>query len=209
MPSRAVFLRTIAALLLSTTSGVANEDHLSQAVYRLPFADGTTVKVFDDFDTHQPHGRIDLYAIGGKEPYRVVAAADGRVVAIQDSYAEQQSGRAAALCHNNYVWIAHPNGEWTNYSHIAHGSVTGKAGLKVGDRVRAGQYIGDEDAIGCAMLKHVHFEVATPDPTTPIDAGGFLNDNADGKRERNPRFCGVSGGVVLKGREYRAIPCSK
>ena len=57
------------------------------------------------------------------------------------------------------------------------------------------------------MLKHVHFEVAVPDAKAPIDAGGFLNDNADGKRERNPRFCGVSGHFVMKDSEYQAGPC--
>ena len=181
-------------------------DALSQGLYRLPFADGISVEVFDDFNTHRPRGRIDLFAVAGEEPYRLVAAADGQVMAIQDSYGEQQSGRAAALCHNNYVWIAHPNGEWTNYSHLARGSVTGKAALKVGDRVKSGQYIGDEDAIGCAMLKHVHFEVATPDVKSPIDAGGFLTDNEDGKRERNPRFRAVQGEVVIKGGRYRATP---
>jgi len=179
----------------------------SLGVYRLPFSDGTTVRVFDDFGTHRPRRRVDLYAVGGQEPYRVVAAGDGRIVAIQDSYGEQQSGRAVALCHNNYVWIAHANGEWTNYSHVARGSVTHKAGLKVGDMVKAGQYIGDEDAVGCAMLKHVHFEVAVPDSKTPIDEGGFLTDNADGKRERNPRFCNVPAQFVTKGAEYRAGNC--
>jgi hypothetical protein len=49
------------------------------------------------------------------------------------------------------VWIAHPNGEWTNYSHIAHDPAK-KAGLKVGDWVKAGQYLGDEGAVGRAML---------------------------------------------------------
>src|ERR1700761_6906944 len=86
------------------------------------------------------------------EKHRVVAAAAGRIVAIQDAYGEQQSGRAAGDCHNNYVWIAHPNGEWTNYSHVAQGSVTKKAKLKVGDEVAAGAYLGDEGAVGCAML---------------------------------------------------------
>ena len=211
--SRRKYLPALATLItLSVATGlsvaVESTEPASQGSYRLPFADGTTVKVFDDFVTHRPQGRIDLYAIGGKEEhYRVVAAADGIVMAIQDSFDEQQSGRAAALCHNNFIWIAHPNGEWTNYSHVAHGSATGKAGLKVGDKVKAGQYLGDEDAIGCAMLKHVHFEVTVPDPKDPIDAGGFLNDNADGKRERNPKFCGVSGNVVVKNAEYRAGPC--
>ena len=179
----------------------------SQGLYRLPFADGTKVQVFDDFLTHRPVGRVDLFAVGGREPYRVVAAAAGRIIAIQDGYSEQQSGRAAKDCHNNYVWIAHSNGEWTNYSHLAHDTVTKKAGLKVGDAVKAGQYLGDEGAVGCAMLHHVHFEVAVADANAPIDAGGFLTDNDGGKRERNPRFCGVSGGVATKGATYRAAVC--
>lgn len=58
-----------------------------------------------------------------------------------------------------------------------------------------------------AMLKHVHFEVAIPDNKTPIDSGGFLIDNEDGKRERNPRFCGIAGGTVVKGNTYHATPC--
>jgi len=179
----------------------------SAGLYRLPFADRTMVKVFDDFITHRPRGRVDLFAVEGTKPYRVVAAAAGRIMAIQDSYSEQQSGRAAADCHNNYVWIAHPNGEWTNYSHLVHGSVTAGAGLKVGDVVKAGDYVGEEGEVGCAMLNHVHFEVAVPDNANPIDAGGFLTDNDGGKRERNPRFCGVAGETVVKNAVYRAAHC--
>jgi murein DD-endopeptidase MepM/ murein hydrolase activator NlpD len=179
----------------------------SAGLYRLPFADATTVQVFDDVRTHRPVGRVDLFAVEGRRPYRVVAAAAGRIAAIQDGYGEQQSGRAAADCHNNYVWIEHPNGEWTNYSHVARGSVTQRARLKVGDHVAAGQYIGDEGAVGCAMLEHVHFEVAVPDPAGAIDDGGFLRDNDGGKRERNPRFCGVAGATAVKDMRYRAVAC--
>jgi len=204
----------LAVMLFAGRLALAEADTLaraedSQGTYRLPFADGTVVKVFDDFGTHRPRGRMDLYAIGGTQPYRVVAAADGIVMAIQDGYNEQLSGRAAALCHNNYVWIAHSNGEWTNYSHIAFQSATKKAALKVGQAVRAGEYIGDEDAIGCAMLKHVHFEVAVADPKAPIDPGGFLTDNAESKRERNPRFCSLQNQIAIKAAEYKAAPCSE
>jgi murein DD-endopeptidase MepM/ murein hydrolase activator NlpD len=179
----------------------------SAGIYRLPYDDGTTVKVFDDFKTHQPQGRIDFFAVAGQRPIRVVAAAAGRVMAIQDGFGDQQSGRAAAQCRNNYVWIKHANGEWTNYSHVAQGSVSELAKLKVGDFVAAGAFIGHEAAVGCAMLDHVHFEVAVPDRTTPIDSGGFLQDNEGGKRERNPRFCNVPGGTVVKGAAYRATAC--
>lgn len=179
----------------------------SQGLYRLPYLDGTAVKVFDDFATHRPRGRVDLFAVGGPEPRRVVAAAPGRVMAIQDAYGEQQTGRAASECRNNYVWIAHENGEWTNYSHLAQGSVSGYAKLQVGIIVQAGTLLGIEGAVGCAMLNHVHFEVAVPDRKKPIDAGGFLNDNEGGKRERNPRFCNVPGGTAVKDATYIAAKC--
>lgn len=204
------FVIAISACSVLTAAAAPEADRAgaeSAGIYRLPFADGTNVQVFDDFSTHRPRGRVDLFATGGQQPYRVVAAAAGRIVAIQDSFSEQQSGRAAADCHNNYVWIAHPNGEWTNYSHLAHDSVTKGAKLKVGDQVAAGAYLGEEGAVGCAMLNHVHFEVAVPDSTKPIDAGGFLIKNEDGKRERNPRFCGVPSGGVKKDATYRAVPC--
>jgi murein DD-endopeptidase MepM/ murein hydrolase activator NlpD len=113
------------------------------------------------------------------------------------------TARKAADCHNNYVWIARPNGEWTNYSHLAHNSVMKKARLKVGDFVRAGTYLGDEGDVGCAMLKHVHFECAVPDREQPINSGDFLIDNAGGKRERDPQFYGVAGGTVRKNAKYR------
>lgn len=207
-----VFPAALLAALLVSSQAVGQDMRAtpqSRGIYRLPFANGTVVKVFDDFTTHRPPGRNDIYAIRGTRPYRVVAAAAGRIMAIQDGYHEQQSGRPAALCHNNYVWIEHPNGEWTNYSHLAHDSVTKKAGLRVGEEVAAGQYIGDEGDVGCAMLKHVHFEVAVPDAGHPIDSGGFLIDNDNGKRELNPRFCGVPGGNAIKGKVYVAVPCGR
>ena len=201
----------IALALLDTTlpaqTNPPQAELPSQGRYRLPYADGTNVAVFDDFRTHRPIGRVDLFAVDGEGPHRVVAAAAGTIMAIQDGYSEQQSGRAASECHNNFVWIAHANGEWTNYSHLAHNTVTGKAGLHVGDPVAAGTYLGDEGAVGCSQLSHVHFEVAVPDRDHPIDAGGFLTDNDGSRRERNPRFCGVPSGVAVKNGRYAATPC--
>lgn len=179
----------------------------SAGLYRLPYADGTSVKIFDDFRTHRPVGRTDLFAVGGTGNYRVVAAAAGTIMAIQDGFSEQQSGRAAKDCHNNYVWIRHRNGEWTNYSHLAHRSVTGIAKLRVGDRVKSGQFLGYEGAVGCAMLHHVHFEVARPAAAQAIDEGGFLIDNDAGKRNLEPRFCDAAGGSVVKDHEYVAHAC--
>lgn len=167
----------------------------SAGVYRLPYADGTSVRVFDDTRTHRPRARIDLVATGPRKPYRIVAAAAGTVMAIQDSHGERQTGRAASECRNNFVWIAHSNGEWSGYSHMAKGSVTSTAKLKVGQKVGAGQLIGIEGDVGCAMLEHLHFEVAVPASANPVDAGGFLTGNDGGRRNREPRFCGMSGAI--------------
>jgi murein DD-endopeptidase MepM/ murein hydrolase activator NlpD len=205
MMHRPALLSLACAITVAATT--ASADQPSEGRYRLPFADGTLVKVFDDAGTHRPKGRVDLFGVDGKAPYRVVAAAAGRIAAIQDGFAEQQSGRAAKDCHNNYVWIEHPNGEWTNYSHLAQGSVTGLAHRKPGDKVRAGDVLGIEGAVGCAMLDHVHFEVARPARPDAIDAGGFLRDNDEAQRERTPRFCAVPGEVVAKDHTYVAQAC--
>ena len=208
---RAVLSGLILGLFLT---GPAQADRMSatlqsKRVYRLPFADGTHVRVFADFTTHRPPGRLDMLAVGTAKTHGVVAAAAGRIVAIEDHFSKRQAGGPGVVCQQNYVWIAHPDGEWTNYSHLAYGSVTRKAGLKVGDPVKAGQYLGDEGEVGCAMFKHVHFEVAVPDLKDPIDSGGFLKDNENAKRERNPRFCGVSGRNAIEGMSYTAVPCGK
>jgi murein DD-endopeptidase MepM/ murein hydrolase activator NlpD len=195
------------AAVSTSAADQAGAQAASEGVYRLPYADGVSVKVFDDVTTHRPQGRIDLFAVGGERPYKIVAAARGRVAAIQDRYQEKQTGRAAAECRNNYIWIEHENGEWTNYSHLARGSVTEAAKLNVGDWVEAGAFIGIEGTVGCSMLDHVHFEVAVPDVEAPIDSGGFLLDNEGGKRLRNPRFCKVPEGKVVKDAVYRAVAC--
>lgn len=209
MPRRRA-LATMTAICLSLPLAAANAPAPlpdSAGVYRLPYADGTRVKIFDDTRTHRPHGRIDMTGAEGKPPYRIVAAAAGRVMAIQDGFSEQQSGRSAADCRNNFIWIAHDNGEWTNYSHLRQGSITQGARLRVGDRVQAGTYLGDEGSVGCSMLEHLHFEVAVPDAGNPVDAGGFLLDNENSKRERNVRFCNVNG-PVTKDESYLAQACS-
>lgn len=201
----ALLMTAFAPLALAASSPPAPLPD-SAGVYRLPYADRTRIKIFDDASTHRPLGRIDMTGAEGKAPYRIVAAADGTVMAIQDSYGEQQSGRAAADCRNNFIWVAHANGEWTNYSHLRRGSITQGAKLRVGDKIKAGTYLGDEGTVGCSMLEHLHFEVAVPDATSPVDTGGFLTDNDASKRERNARFCNVKGAVV-KDATYVAESC--
>jgi len=41
----------------------------------------------------------------------------------------------------------------------------------------------------------------------PIEGGGFLTDNDNGKRKLNPRFCGVAGQNAVKDQTYIAVSC--
>jgi murein DD-endopeptidase MepM/ murein hydrolase activator NlpD len=185
----------------------------SQGVYRIPYQNDTTVKVFSDFEDHDPPGKVDLYAtpVSDDASYRVVAAAAGVIRRIQDGYSATK-GKDADPCDNNYVWIEHPNGEWTKYTHMSQGSVTKNARLSVGERVSAGQFLGFEDDVGCANGTHLHFEVAELIPTTAartfsdtIDSEGFIR--LDQARNLVPRMCGVLGEEFDTNASYTARSC--
>jgi len=178
----------------------------SQGVYRIPYADGTEIKVTNDHVKHSPPGRIDMGGRGGG-PYKIVAAADGVVRHVVDGFSKRIDCKANPdePQNNNYVWIEHANGEWTKYTHMAKDSSSKKAKLRVGQTVAAGTYLGDESDVGCASGDHLHFEVGVPRATDPITAvGGFLKDNADSKRNRIPRICGIDGGRFASGSTYNA-----
>src|SRR5688572_12620970 len=158
---------TVQALALGATAHAAD---VSEGLYSIPYEAGTEVYVTNDHTDHSPQNRIDMSGTGGG-PYKIVAAASGRVRFVEDSH--NVNGGCAS---NNYVWLEHANGEWTKYSHIAHDSASVDAGLSEGDFVRAGQFLGIESDIGCASGDHLHFEVAVPDdvddPINPV--GGCI-----------------------------------
>lgn len=197
--------RTLAMLLLVVPAAAFAADP-SNGIYRIPFVDGTAMKVNQDHLTHSPTGRIDLGAAGGAP--RIAAAADGRVEGIVDTNSARQDSGDGVTCNNNYIWLSHANGEWTKYTHMKKGSISGKAGLAVGNSVKAGQYLGDYGEVGCASGPHLHFEVAVPPSAPPFfsPVGGFITGG--NARNRNPRICGTKTGFFVKGESYtaRAVP---
>jgi murein DD-endopeptidase MepM/ murein hydrolase activator NlpD len=164
----------------------------SSGFYSFPYEAGTSVHVTNDAITHTPVNRIDMSGTSGG-PYKVVAAAAGRVKYVVDNH----TGDGCA--NNNYVWIAHSNGEWTKYTHIATNSATNQAGIAVGDWVRAGQFIGIESDVGCASGDHVHFEVGVPDDLSdPIQlSGGYIKGI-----NLVPKVCGIAGQTFVAGEDY-------
>jgi murein DD-endopeptidase MepM/ murein hydrolase activator NlpD len=186
-----------------------SDPKLSVNEYRIPYVDGTKVKVSRDFYDHDPIGKTDMHGVGGG-PHRVVAARAGTIRFLEDSRSKNQHIlrwlRNTDDCFNNYVWIEHDNGEWTKYSHMKQYTTSGAAKLRVGDRVAEGQYLGDEGAVGCASPGHLHFEVVDP-PSSPTiaDPSGALA-GVDYDRRRRPRFSNLNGAPFQDGETYLVNP---
>lgn len=182
----------------------------SRGTYRLPYTNGVTINVNQDHLTHNPSKtRYDLagQSGGGGAPFPIVAAAAGTVMIIVDNNNVTCTTNGCSAF-NNYVWLRHANGEWSKYTHFLRGSVRTNAGLTVGASVVAGQYLGDEGAVGAATGVHLHFEVGVPDNTNTlaqaldIPNGGFLNGP-----NRIPLFCGVPGGILYRNNQFVAGNC--
>ena len=175
----------------------------ARGVYRVPYVNGTRVRVNGDAGSHYPPTRYDLVGMGRDDGvYRIAAAADGIVRRLVDQF--NQNRPDGNPCDNNYVWLEHPNGEWTKYTHLRQGSATA-AGLVLDGPVAAGALLGIEGDVGCAHGQHLHFEVAVPDPNLndPIDPDGFIIP--DHRRNRIPWICGIPGRQFVEGRTFTAV----
>jgi hypothetical protein len=93
--------------------------------------------------------------------------------------------------YNNYVWIEHPNGEWTKYTHFGTGTVQlpppAGFGWSEDDWIEAGEVLGLESDVGAARGGggvnpgfHLHTEVARPnnpdDDLAWSTNGGFIQN---------------------------------
>lgn len=177
----------------------------SLILYRLPYANGTDVRVAQDHLTHSEPGpgRLDLFGVGGSPHYVVVAAQSGIVQLIEDDFSDTGADPTVP---NNYVWISHAGGEWTGYFHLRKDSVD-MAGLTEGDAVNVGQAIGIESDVGSASgFEHLHFEVRVPtNPDDPLKPDSVTGDIVG--IYRIPRFCGVPGQILNKDDIHESSAC--
>lgn len=224
---------------------------LAQGTYRIPYSDGTDMTVNQDHHTHGGDGgnkdRYDLSAGVGAE---IVPAASGWIRVIvdfngnspgagdgvdingdpQDDTLEHSCGNnppentVVGSCsdYNNYVWIEHPNGEWSKYTHFGTGTVNAlgwTADLNthvVGapNWIEAGEVLGLENDIGAATnpngpAYHLHWEIARPlDPDDDLQwstLGGFFNNG----KNIVPMICDIGGNSLFdQGEDYTAAPCT-
>lgn len=193
---------------LVVTALSAQHFKFSDGLYRIAYADDTPVTVTNDIWHHDPLGKYDI--VTDVSPALIVAAAPGWVRWIEEDNTEEchPNGNGEPCCwwFNNYVVIEHPNGEWSQYTHMITGSVS-QVGITVNEWVEAGTTIGIEGSVGCSTGPHLHFEVSAPPPDTvsPFDTiGGFLNGEL-----LIPVICGIypNQPYLLENASYFASPC--
>jgi len=92
----------------------------------------------------------------------VLAVADGEIVALETSKLDDKNFDIPSLKTNplalygNYVVIKHSNNVLSMYAHLKNKS---SEALKIGDKIKKGQIIGQIGTSGSSFFPHLHFEV--------------------------------------------------
>lgn len=116
-----------------------------------------------------PMQELSSYEFFGDEIY---AAADGTVVATENSLPEQVPGKlpddaTMQMVAGNHVVVDIGGGRFAFYAHMQPGSVR----VKVGDKVKTGQVLGLLGNSGNTDTPHLHFHVM--DGPSPLVANGL------------------------------------
>ena len=99
------------------------------------------------YHVYRFHSGVDL---GGDYGAPIVAAADGVVIQVRNTWQGQNTGGSG---YGNYIIISHGDGISTLYAHLK------KTLVSVGDSVDAGDKIGLCGSTGTSTGAHLHFEV--------------------------------------------------
>ncbi|MFC4099786.1 M23 family metallopeptidase [Paenibacillus xanthanilyticus] len=96
----------------------------------------------------------------------VLAPADGVVVAVVDGIPDNEPVGQMNEAHpaGNMILIRHESGEYSMIAHFKNGSIV----VQEGDRVRAGQVIGQCGNSGNSSEAHIHFQVSPPSKAEEI-----------------------------------------
>ncbi len=142
----------------------SGETHTGYATFALDFVPAVRA------GTHEPPRGAPLarFPCYGRP---VLAPADGTVVAAAGA-ARDWPGHASGHGEGNYVILQHAPGEYTEFRHLAAGSVN----LKAGDHVRRGEWIGRCGNSGNAGTPHLHIGfLSSVDPiiTRPMVFSGY------------------------------------
>ena len=202
-------------LFLYPFLGVGQNPTLSDGWYRIPYLDGTNVKITRDWVDHGSNGgnersmdMIDVDGVG-----IIVAAADGKVQFVKDDRRDCGCHSSYGDCSTNFILIYHLNGEFSNYRHIAFNSAV----VVVNQVVTAGQIIATEGDVGntCGNTRAAN-NLGNTCPSVEVDSatdcGRHLHFTITrGGNYLNPRICSpdvVKDYFIFEDDEtYVAAPC--
>lgn len=142
------------------TLGDFNAVQSPDAIYRLPYRDGTTFRIGQSpggpITTHNSPDSQFAVDIPMPEGTPVLAAREGTVIYTEANqiYGDQVPDMMSKA---NEVRIQHIDGTFAVYAHLSHGGVY----VYPGQRVAAGQQIGLAGSTGYSSGPHLHFAVQT------------------------------------------------
>lgn len=140
------------------TLGDFNATQSPDAMYRLPYRDGTTFRIAQSpggpITTHTSTDSQYAVDIPMPEGTPVLAAREGTVIYTEAN--QVYGGKIPDMLDKaNEVRIQHIDGTTAIYAHLAHGGVY----VYPGQRVNAGQQIGLAGSTGYSSGPHLHFAV--------------------------------------------------
>jgi murein DD-endopeptidase MepM/ murein hydrolase activator NlpD len=138
------------------TWGNLTANHDDTVVYALPYAPGEAYPVSQGFHGSYSHTGGDAFAIDFKmdEGTHVHAARAGVVVGSRDDSSNGGPSKKYEW-DANYILIQHTDGTLGHYVHLQKGGNR----VKVGDMVKAGDWIGKSGNTGHTTGPHLHFAV--------------------------------------------------
>lgn len=136
--------------------GSSKVTHDSKTRYALPFDDSGKVEVAQGYDGNFTHKGREKYAFDFDLPIgsRVLAAREGEVVNVEDSYGEG-SADPCLDDKGNFVTILHEDGSFGFYEHLLKDSLK----VVVGQKIKSGDELALTGNSGYSTGPHLHFEV--------------------------------------------------
>lgn len=133
-----------------------------RTVYALPFYPDTSFTLEQGYGgAFSHHGLDSRYAIdlGVAEGTPVLAARGGVVMQLEQDFRGNGTDLQRDGTRANFVRILHDDGSMALYAHLAPESML----VRVGDRVRAGDFLGKSGNTGYSTGPHLHFAVQKND----------------------------------------------